>query len=262
MKRISIEEMKRIQLDMLKDIDSFCKANNITYFLAYGTLLGAVRHKGYIPWDDDIDICMPRPDYERFVFSYINRNQNYQIKEFRKNKEYGFPFAKVSNENTIMNEYMYDADSNGVYIDVFPLDGFKEKIQLIKFQWLNKFLNSKKAVLGKNRSLKKNVLIALGKIVLFPLSIHFLLKKMHKIATRYGYLESENVAIFCFSTLKKGVVPRSVFETVDTAVFENIKVNAPHDFDRYLTSLYGNYMALPPVEQRVTHHAFEAWWKE
>ena len=247
---------------MLEDIDSFCGANGIKYFLVYGTLLGAVRHKGYIPWDDDIDICLPRPDYERFISLYKNKERNYHIVEFRKTNGYGLPFAKVSNESTVMNEFLYDKDVFGVYIDVFPIDGYGKKIQIIQSRWLNKFLNAKKAILGKNRSLIKNILIAIGKITLLPFSVNAILNKMHYVATAFEYSKSQQTEIFCSSTVEREIVPRIVFEKVIKSDFENLKVNIPAEYDKYLTALFGDYMTLPPKEKRVSHHLFKAWWKD
>jgi lipopolysaccharide cholinephosphotransferase len=262
MRKILSGELKQIQLDMLKDIDSFCSENNISYFLAYGTLLGAVRHKGYIPWDDDIDICLPRPDYERFISLYKNVERNYQVVEFRKTKGYALPFAKVSNENTVMNEYLYDKDVFGVYIDVFPIDGYGKKIQITLSQWLNKFLNAKKAVLGRNRSLAKNILIAIGKIALSPFSVKMILNKMHHIATAFDYSKSLQTEIFCSSTVEREIVPKFVFKKLIKSEFENLKVNIPAEFDKYLTALFGDYMTFPPKEKQISHHSFEAWWKD
>lgn len=262
MKQITIDELKKIQLAMLKDIDFFCKSNNITYFLSYGTLLGAIRHKGYIPWDDDIDICMPRPDYERFINLYENKQKNYHVKEFRKTKGYGLPFAKVSNENTIMNEFLYYSDVFGVYVDVFPIDGYGEKKQITQSQWLSKFLNAKKAVLGRNRSLIKNIVIAMGKLFLSPFSVQYILKKMHSIATKYSYTDCSQTDVFCSSTVEREIVPRTVFDKIIEADFEDCKFKIPANYDIYLKALYGDYMTPPPIENRISHHAYEAWWKD
>ena len=120
-KYINVEELKHIQLDMLSDIAEFCEQNNIKYFLAYGTLIGAIRHKGYIPWDDDIDICMPRPDYDKFLSLYNKKDSAYKAVAFELDENYKLPFAKVNDTRTVMWETMYDQDVFGVYIDVFPL---------------------------------------------------------------------------------------------------------------------------------------------
>lgn len=262
MRTIEVDELKQIQLTMLKDIVSFCNKYNIQYFLAYGTLLGAVRHKGYIPWDDDIDICLPRPDYERFVSTYKNDDDNYHVVEFRKTARYGLPFAKVSNDNTVLNEYMYTQDTFGVYIDVFPIDGYGNKMQILKSQWLLKFLNAKKACLGVNRTFAKDAVIAIGKVLLFPFSVQNILNAMHRVATRYDYTQSEYTEIFCSSTVEREIVPRAVFTSSVLLDFEDTKVSVPVRYDEYLTFLFGDYMQLPPEDKRVTHHTFEAWWKD
>lgn len=119
MKEIDVDELKHIQLDMLKDVHAFCVNNNIKYSLAYGTLLGAVRHRGYIPWDDDIDIMMLREDYNRFVHSYDN--DIYRIEDLSTDPDYELPYAKVEDVRTVMKEFVNGSSSSGVYIDIFLL---------------------------------------------------------------------------------------------------------------------------------------------
>lgn len=257
---IDLTELKRIQLDMLVDIDRFCRANNIRYSLAYGTLLGAIRHGGYIPWDDDIDICMPRPDYERFISTYSGCHGCYKCYSTKTSHEYMLPFAKVSDERTVLCETLYEKDEFGIYIDVFPVDAMGEKKQIFKSIWLNRFLNTKKAVLG-HRSLKKDIILALGKVVLYPISISKVLSAMETVASKYRFGDTLTCEIFCSSTVEREIVPTSFFLNYNDISFEGIQFLAVREFDGYLTALYGDWRELPPVEKRVSTHVFEAWWK-
>lgn len=115
-----MEELKSIQLGILKDVHDYCSSTNITYWLAYGTLLGAIRHNGYIPWDDDIDIAMPREHYEKFIQSY--KKKNTVVYSCSNNKKYILHFAKVYDTRTILKEYANMNIETGVYIDIFPID--------------------------------------------------------------------------------------------------------------------------------------------
>lgn len=260
-KSIELEELKRIQLDMLVDIDRFCRANNIRYSLAYGTLLGAIRHGGYIPWDDDIDVCMPRPDYERFISSYTGCQGRYKCYSTKTSPEYMLPFAKVSDERTVMRETLYENDEYGIYIDVFPVDAMGAKGQIFKSIWLNRFLNTQKAVLG-HRSLKKDIVLALGKIVLYPISISKVLSAMETVATKYKFGDTPTCEVFCSSTVEREIVPTSYFLNYNDAIFEGMPFSVVKDFDSYLTVLYGDWRKEPPVEERVSTHVFNAWWRE
>ena len=122
----NLSEIKKIELDILRAFRSFCEKNSLRYFLAYGTLLGAVRHGGFIPWDDDIDVAMPRTDYERFLKEF--RDERYEVYDLSK-KGYFYPFAKLCDTTTVLIEEMSVKNSIGVYIDIFPMDGIADNDQ-------------------------------------------------------------------------------------------------------------------------------------
>ena len=124
-----IEELKLLQREVLDDIVQFCQEHGLRYTLAYGTLLGALRHKGYIPWDDDIDIHMPRPDYEKFLSLYNNRNSDDSVVTHEMDRRYHVPFAKVYRKGTIVKEFFYKQSVFGAYVDIFPIDGIKDERQ-------------------------------------------------------------------------------------------------------------------------------------
>lgn len=125
MRLISFEEHKKIQLSILRDIDVFCQKNQIKYFLAFGTLLGAIRHKGFIPWDDDIDIAMPRPDYNKFILSFNGMVDNLKVLAPEIDLDYYAPYANVYDTRTVLEEKgtSHLKFEIGVKIDVFPIDG-------------------------------------------------------------------------------------------------------------------------------------------
>lgn len=264
-KFINVDELKKIQLDMLVYIADFCDRNDIKYFLAYGTLIGCVRHKGYIPWDDDIDICMPRPDYDRFLELFNKETPKYQVVSFELNKNYGLPFAKVNDTRTMMSESMYSQDVYGVYIDVFPLDGCDKEGKLIeKGMWLRQLINAKRAVLNQpGRTFKKKVILTLGKLALLFVPLSKILERIQNLCKTIPYDKAEYVAyIPCLKgDGRKVLFLKSDLQETTTGEFEGHTFSIPKNYDLYLTKIYGNYMELPPVADRVSTHVFKAWWK-
>ena len=261
MRKVTVEEQKEIQCTILQEIAEFCEDNNIRYFLAYGTLIGAIRHNGFIPWDDDIDIAMPRPDYDRFVHSFNHRDSHAKVIEMSINKNYGIPFAKAYDDRTWVNELHYKYEEYGVFVDIFPIDGIKGTAQFKKADRLNHLLHTKKANFTR-RKLSKKIINFVGKMILLPFSVHDILNLIDKDARKYP----------CGSTEKAGLisVPYGIREIVDTTVFEKTifhefegkQYRIPIGYDQWLTSLYGDYMQLPPKDQRAPHHVLDAYWKD
>lgn len=262
MKPISVQELKKIQLDILKRVADFCDNNEITYFLAFGTLIGAIRHKGYIPWDDDIDIAIPRPDYDKFISLFNRDNSAVQVISIENNMHYGFSFAKVHDTRTIINETQYYQDNFGVYIDIFPIDGIKDKAQIYKLRRINKLLHTKKANF-KQRKLSKKIINALGKILLLPFSTHSILKYIDKISRQCPFGSTPKAGCICDSVVgERAMVETKVFSGSTIHEFEGSTFKIPIGYDVWLRSIYGDYMQLPPEDKRKTHHVFEAWWKD
>ena len=151
MEKLSLEELKKVELDILIWFADICEQEKLNYTLSYGTLLGAVRHKGFIPWDDDIDVAMPRPDYEKFI-EYCNTHEtHYKLIDIHNDKGYNYLFAKVYDPNTtIVEKYANRFKANyGVYIDIFPVDGFGDDLDYaLKFYNQYKF---KKSILAASQ---------------------------------------------------------------------------------------------------------------
>jgi lipopolysaccharide cholinephosphotransferase len=261
MKEISLEEQRVIQIQLLKQISDFCDRNSLKYFLAYGTLIGAIRHKGFIPWDDDIDIAMPRDDYDQFVKTYNNAYQFSKVVDMDTNESYGFAFAKVHDIRTIVYESQYAQDCFGVFVDVFPIDGIKDESQIYKSLRLRKLLHTKKANYSQ-RKFSKKVINFLGKIVLLPFSVHYILRFIDKNARKHPFGTTPKCACIVEPFGTKEIVDTSIFVSAIDHEFEGNLYKIPIGYDKWLRNIYGDYMQLPPIEKRITHHVFKAWWKD
>lgn len=260
-----LNEIKQIEINILDQIVSVCEKYNLKYILAYGTLLGAIRHNGFIPWDDDIDIIMPRNDYNKLI--EIWKDDKYILVECMKNKDYIYPFAKVYDNDTILEETIVDNSTKlGIYVDIFPCDAIKgtkeesikffkkcelvEKMRLYSVNPYEKILNKdKKKNLGR-----KFIWVCLRKIGPARFSRYFT-----KIVQKYEFNDVSYVGCICNRHYEKQIVPKELFEELIDVKFENKLYKAPKNYDLMLTRIYGDYMKLPPIEERHLAHAFNAW---
>ena len=263
MKRtIDLDEMKRIQLEILDDVHAFCVAHGIRYSLCGGTLLGAVRHKGYIPWDDDIDIMMPRKDYERFIQSY--RSEHNKVLDLRKVPTTVELCAKVCREGTFMTDRLLGRTLWGINIDIFPIDGMPDDSEPHVQQIL-----SLRERLGQicpfYRVVSRQRLLwflkyCLKRIVYFyPGGILSMKRKINGLAVQYDLDASAQGAAIFGSYGKREVMESAVFLHYSDLCFEGHTYRAIKAYDRYLSSLYGDYMQLPPEEKRVSPHQYDVY---
>lgn len=267
MKYISVDELKHIQLEILKDVDKFCRENKIEYSLAYGTLLGAIRHKGYIPWDDDIDIFMTRPNYNKFIQSYNGSNVNLYVISPELDNNYYAPYANVCDKRTILlEEGNVHTVEIGVKIDIFPIDAVPSNITAYKK--LKKKINDLKYNLWVKRTPFKDCITIRSKISWIYRKLRTILKSQSsiqediiKIATSLDFQTSE----YCDNVVWDNIYARckkNIYMDIADIEFENCTFQGIKDYDTYLRNKYGDYMVLPPVSQRVMSHNFKAWWKE
>ena len=260
MKTITPDELKTIQLDLLRKTADFCEQNGFRYFLCGGTLIGAIRHNGYIPWDDDIDIAMPRPDYDRFVQTF-NQPDNYcQVVDLDTDINYPYAFAKVYDNRTILKELYYKGEI-GVYIDLFPADGVKCVNQIRKIMRLHKILHTKRANYYK-RTISKKIINTFGKMLLLPFSAHQIATWIDNECRKYAFGSVPKAGLIANPLGVGEMVDKHVFDGDVYQEFEGRLYRVPAGYDAWLRSIYGDYMQLPPVEHRVTHHTFQAWWKD
>lgn len=261
MKEIALDELKSIQLDLLQKTVDFCESNGLRCFMCGGTLIGAIRHKGYIPWDDDIDIAMPRQDYDRFVKTFNQPENYYQVVNLETNPKYEYCFAKVFDNRTVLKELYYPGNTFGVYIDLFPADGVKDIAQIRKIMVLRKILNSKRANYY-HRTIPKMIINTFAKILLLLVSARKIARLMDHEARKYAFGSLPSAGLIANPIGIGEMVDKSVFDSDVYMEFEGRQYRAPIGYDKWLRSIYGDYMQLPPEEYRVSHHTFKAWWKD
>lgn len=263
MRRLSNKEVQSIQLNILKGIVEFCNENNLRFYLIYGSLLGAVRHNGFIPWDDDIDIAMSRPDYEKFLHTFNVSHKQYKVESFRINKYVPYFYAKVQDINTLVVPRSNHGHQIGVSVDVFPIDGASSNsiIQWIHFRLfevIRLLYNFKTKVFKKEKSLGRNLLLSLGKLFAFWIPFGLLVRVLDSINRLYSFEKSEYVTV-CASTDKRISYDKKEFEKVVFIEFEGIPMPCPVGYDLLLKSMYKDYMKLPEPNKRVSHHQIEAF---
>ena len=267
MKKISINELKNIQLEILKHVDKFCSEHNIKYFLSGGSVIGAVRHKGFIPWDDDIDIMMLREDYNFFVQEYYKHdNSRYCLYCHTIYSDYPYPFAKIDDSKTVMQEEIEGCYPMGVHIDVFPIDNMPEDKQLQKkiyriFSFWMALMNLKRLPVLRRRGIVKNLILFIAHIFLYFLSFKKIVRCMDANARKYEKIETSLCGVAVWGYGIKEINNKNNYEKSILVEFEGIKLPIPIGYDNYLSNVYGNYMQLPPIEKRNSHHNFIAYWK-
>lgn len=258
MKKITdIHELRQIQIGILDEVHQYCEAHGLRYFLSSGTLIGAVRHKGYIPWDDDIDIYMPRKDYEQFLREFKGSEQ-FKLLNPAKEPHYYYTFAKVVDLRTRMVEDETEGFEIGVFMDIFPVDyvtdNLQERERVFKLKKL--LYKIRRCKISNSNPLQSRLAYIVYKYL--PLSVKQIERKIRRLIV----LEKPTHTV-CNMTeagpKMKGCFPAADIATSIDIEFEGKLYKTMVGYKDYLERTYGDYMTLPPVEQRVTHH-FEAYW--
>lgn len=269
MKEATTEDVKKVLLAIMDSIDSFCRENGIVYYLYYGSLLGAVRHQGFIPWDDDMDIAMPRADYERFIRLFNQKTAGrYRTVSIDDETKYCYAFAKVIDTGTLLVEETAERIEMGIYVDVFPIDvvpadpARQQKLLAQTKRYIDLF-NAKIIPVRRGRCFWKNGLLVLAHVVLSGIKLESIARKIVSLNASYADWPGEKCAANMTLLVYGGrevVDPEWLRDALDTP-FEGRTYRIPAGYDSVLRKLYGNYMELPPVEKRVTHHHYKAYMK-
>lgn len=266
--KLSINQIRDIQMQIMDYIDDICKKNGIRYSLSYGTLLGAIRHKGYIPWDDDLDIMMTRTEYERFNevvkahpdprYNLLNQNNNW------------FPWTKICAANTEVVENTgdnYYFRNYGIWVDIFPYDEVPDPSTEEAKRFHKKyttFLRLAKIRALKYDNVKKRgpvsaVLFVVLRTVMAPLPLTFWGKRIDNLAKKY-YMKNTGFCAFSgFDDVVTKTVRTALFDELVLMDFEDRHYSCLTGYDEYLTRLFNDYMTPPPEDKRVFAHSFDAY---
>lgn len=267
MKEVNREEYLHALKDELEYINKVCHEQNIKYFLYYGTLIGTVRHKGMIPWDDDVDIAMPRNDYEKFLeFCRTNDTGIYTIVNNETDSSASHLISRLSDTRYHIDFMHSKSYEIGIFVDIYPLDGMGNNKFVFKIHGMLCHIFQKLFVIRfgiyypPKKYIKNFVLKCLRKII-------WLKNKstsgciLRKLAMLYKYEKSKYVGcpVWIDGGYKNRYLLREWFEKTEKAEFEGIKLDIPADYNEILKMIYGNYMKLPPVEKRTMQHFYKIY---
>lgn len=243
--------------EMMREFHRFCICHQLKYYMLGGTCLGAIRHSGFIPWDDDIDVGMPRSDYERFcMLAKDGLSKNLELRYYKNKHKSPFHFVKLVDRSTTLVENAYNNYVEGVYIDVFPLDGMKEysfwgKIRA-RIIWFSKAIIIYHFTTNKKKKFKQRIFKLLAKLC--PISLVHVF--VEHLMTLDKSTHPELLCNFFGAWEPREIISNSVFGKPTLYPFENDSFYGPENADAYLKSLYGDYMKMPPPEKRICRHDF------
>jgi len=264
---LTLEEIQKGSYEVLKKIKEICDSNHFTYFLAFGTLIGAIRHNGFIPWDDDIDIIMPRPDYEKFL-SYCREHEkelgHFALKHYTVDNNYIYPIARLIDTDYEIHYNEAKEYGLGLFVDIYPYDGFNPDDK----KWLKQIRHNIRLIdlcgykkLPKATKWYKNFYRVPGFFLSRFVNLHKLIEKNDRLAQKYPYETAKYVNCSAWDWPVKTLYQKEWFDKTTTHVFVDQQFNIPVEYDKVLRIYYGDYMQLPPENERVGHHNYSAFKK-
>ena len=271
-KELTMKEIQDVSLEILKQVADLCEEQNIRYFLLAGTLLGAIRHKGFIPWDDDIDIMMPRPDYDRFLeYLYHHKLPNLTLFNRKTCKEYPYMISRISDDRYILESENEDSVGMGVFIDIYPMDGMGATLEdALKYGLYNDRMSSFCFQATRKHFAIETTKSKFRKAVKFPVYLiskaigkDFFMDRIEKHTGKYDYETSEWVGdLIWLSGGANEIFKREWLDDYIMAPFEKYEFRIPKEYDAVLKHLFGDYMKLPPEKDRVGHHYYKVYRKQ
>lgn len=255
-------------LNIFKEIKPFLDKNGIPYYLLGGSLLGAVRHKGFIPWDDDIDIGILREDYERFLETVAkNLPENLELRSYRDESDHHYYFSRIVDKRFYMRrEGSIITRNENLWVDIFPLDGMPNnglvrRIHMLRLLWVRMWYHiacfDKVNLNRPNRPLSERIVIAIVKKLNFRGGRNYKkwLVKLDKLLKKYSVHDTDWVVNFMGQYKFREMFPKSYYGNGKLYEFEDLKVMGPEDYDKVLTQMYGDYMKEPEDSDKNVHDA-------
>lgn len=260
MRKIEEDEAKAILISILRYFDQFCREHNFHYSVAGGTLIGALRHKGFIPWDDDIDVFMTREEYTRFLKEF--KSDRYKLFKIEKKSWWYFGSTRITDPSTIIYWDNNTTPHHGLWLAVLPIDGYPgdeiwRKKQLKSLLFWDSLIRLKQSPWVNSVSFFRNIIKKIGQFLLYPISYYFIGKRIQSIISKYPIGTTKELGNNATYKLCTNFIPHhfpgdSMDEYIDVE-FEGLNVMAMAGYDKYLTKVFGDWRQLPPEDQRVSH---------
>lgn len=270
---LTIKETQAVSLEILHTVAEICETQGLRYALIYGTLIGAVRHHGYIPWDDDVDIMMPRPDYEKLLAYWKVHGSEYpHLRVFNRKEcpEYPYMITRISDDRYVIEMENEKPFGMGIFIDIYPYDGLgNTKKEAVHYGLKGDRLSSLCYQATRDHFAIETTTSLFRKIIKYPvyrisklIGKDYFQNRLEKLAGVKKYDKSEYVGcVIWLSWGEKDIFPRKWFEETVMMPFDKYEFRVPKYYDEVLRHEYGDYMQLPPEKDRIGHHNFRVYQK-